>query len=556
MPERNWSLIQLKDGRRLEPVALGSGVSTVGREANCTLRLIDPSISRQHAEFVQLDNELQVRDLNSRNGVRVNGVPRKQAALQPGDKIEIGALTFELAATPGLPSLRSSLLENTQVQSELQQTAKHQTSLPEVSGERQLSTLYHVCFWLAEDLDQTAFADKCLHLLQEGLKAKETQFYNAARQLEKWSSDDSEKPVIRLANFLAARFQNASESICIFGRDIKKHQQNVGDFNYLISPIRSPQASNATENPFVVIIRPITWEDFSTQDRVLLQAVSQLWLRAMNRARQIEALRTENATLKQSRQAPQLLGVSPAIEKLRQQAVKAARTKATTFIHGETGSGKEVVSHFIHLNSPRKEAPFIKVNCAAIPDGLIESELFGHVKGAFTDARADRRGKFEQAHGGTLFLDEVGEMPLSVQSKLLRAIENGEIEKLGSEKVVQVDVRLIAASHRDLAQMVQSRQFREDLFYRLSVLTVRVPPLREHLEDFEILADHFLGRFCEENGMATLKFSTEAIELLKQHDWPGNVRELRNVVQRCAVNTEEPFISARIVSEEMGQKNL
>jgi transcriptional regulator with GAF, ATPase, and Fis domain len=206
-----------------------------------------------------------------------------------------------------------------------------------------------------------------------------------------------------------------------------------------------------------------------------------------------------------------------------------------------------VAAQFVHYGSTRRDGAFVKVNCAAIPEGLIESELFGHVRGAFTDAKTDRAGKFQQASGGTLFLDEVGELPPGVQSKLLRAIETGEIQQLGSEKSVHADVRIVAATNRDLAALVQGRQFREDLYYRLNVFAVRVPPLREHQEDLPELAEGFLSRFCRENGLAALHFSTKAFTALKAHAWPGNVRELRNVVQRCALECD----GSEIGSEEV-----
>jgi transcriptional regulator with GAF, ATPase, and Fis domain len=214
---------------------------------------------------------------------------------------------------------------------------------------------------------------------------------------------------------------------------------------------------------------------------------------------------------------------------------------------GETGSGKEVVAHLIHEHSARPEGPFVKVNCAAIPDGLIESELFGHVKGAFTDARNDRKGKFALADQGTLFLDEIGEMPLAVQAKVLRAIENGEIEPVGSDAIIRVKVRIIAATHRDLEEMVRRKEFREDLFYRLNVMSLPIPPLREHLEDLDLLAAHFLESFCVENGLAEMSFAPEALDELKRQAWPGNVRQLRNVVQRCATSAENPLITAEDV---------
>ena len=417
------------------------------------------------------------------------------------------------------------------------------------SENRELHTLYCVCSWLTEGVEEQEFVHKCLRLLRETFEAQEAQLYKADGSLQAVVSEDGDKPAIRLAAFLAERFQASPEATTIEGCSITRHQQRAGQFNYLVGPLR-PVASGQERPPFLVLLRSTERLDFTRADRVLLQLICQMWVRGVARAVQVQDLRRENAHLKQKAGIPTLLGGAPKMEKLREQARRAARTNVTVLLSGETGSGKEVVAHYIHESSSRRDGPFIKMNCAAIPDGLIESELFGHVKGAFTDARGDRKGKFAQADQGTLFLDEIGEMPLSVQAKVLRALENGEIEPLGSETFTRVNVRIIAATHRNLQEMVQRGQFREDLFYRLNVMLVPVPPLREHLEDMDILAAHFLERFCAENGLAEMSFSPEAIAELKCHAWQGNVRELRNVVQRSAASAEAPVISREALRQQ------
>ncbi|MCB1089822.1 MAG: sigma-54-dependent Fis family transcriptional regulator, partial [Verrucomicrobiae bacterium] len=198
-------------------------------------------------------------------------------------------------------------------------------------------------------------------------------------------------------------------------------------------------------------------------------------------------------------------------QKVFRQIALVAESDLSVLITGETGTGKELVAAAIHRHSGRSAEPYLPIAPVSFNPDLIESELFGHVKGAFTDAKSDRRGKFEQADGGTLFLDEIGEMPAKVQAKVLRALENGEIEKLGSEHVQRVDVRVVAATHRNLIEMAERQEFRQDLYYRLSVVAVKVPPLRDHLDDLDELADHFLHQFTEDNGMAALKFSPGAL---------------------------------------------
>jgi DNA-binding NtrC family response regulator len=231
----------------------------------------------------------------------------------------------------------------------------------------------------------------------------------------------------------------------------------------------------------------------------------------------------------------QMIGTSAPMQKLYQEIDKVAPTKASVLITGESGTGKELVSRAISRLSPRQDAPFIKVNCAAIPRELIESELFGHEKGSFTGAQARKRGFFEQAHGGTLFLDEIGDMDLAAQAKVLRALQNGEVVRVGSEHVIQVDVRVLAATNKDLAKEVQEGAFREDLFFRLDVFPIRVPALRERAEDIALLASSFVEAFCKENGLRIKRIDPAVMQTLSARKWPGNVRELKNVVERAAI---------------------
>jgi DNA-binding NtrC family response regulator len=231
----------------------------------------------------------------------------------------------------------------------------------------------------------------------------------------------------------------------------------------------------------------------------------------------------------------EMIGTSPPMQALFQAIDKVAPTKASVLITGESGTGKELVSRAIHRLSPRKDAPFVKVNCAAIPRELIESELFGHERGSFTGAQARKRGYFEQAHGGTLFLDEIGDMDLTAQAKVLRALQNGEIIRVGSEHVFNVDVRVLAATNKDLGKAVATGTFREDLFFRLDVFPVRVPALRERRADLRLLADAFVAAFCGENGLRVKRIEPAVYDVIMRRSWPGNVRELKNVVERAAI---------------------
>ena len=236
------------------------------------------------------------------------------------------------------------------------------------------------------------------------------------------------------------------------------------------------------------------------------------------------------------------VGQSPAFESLAAEIQKVARTKATVLITGESGTGKERVAHKIHYSSPRSKGPFVRVNCAALSSTLLESELFGHEKGAFTGAVQKREGRFELADGGTLLLDEISEIPMSLQAKLLRVLEEEEFERVGGTKTMKVDVRVIATTNRNLHSEVRRGKFREDLFYRLNVLPIQVPPLRDRREDIPALAEHFLRRFAAQQGSRVASFSAEALEELRRYAWPGNVRELENVVQRLVVRDPGPAV--------------
>ncbi|UII78841.1 sigma-54 dependent transcriptional regulator [Flagellimonas sp. CMM7] len=239
-----------------------------------------------------------------------------------------------------------------------------------------------------------------------------------------------------------------------------------------------------------------------------------------------------------------MVGESDEIGVIKDMIEKVAPTDARVLITGSNGTGKELVAHWLHEKSPRSSAPFIEVNCAAIPSELIESELFGHVKGAFTSAVKDRAGKFEAANKGTIFLDEIGDMSLSAQAKVLRALQENKISRVGTDKDIKVDVRVLAATNKDLKKEIADNKFREDLYHRLAVILIKVPSLNDRRDDIPILIDHFSGQIASEQGTAPKSFSKKAIELLKGYDWTGNVRELRNVVERLII------LGGKEVSEE------
>ncbi len=275
----------------------------------------------------------------------------------------------------------------------------------------------------------------------------------------------------------------------------------------------------------------------------------------LDRARKMARLQRENRELRRAVERTfkfeNLVGSSESMRRLYELLELTAPSMSTVLISGETGTGKELVARAIHYNSPRAEAPFVTVNCGALPESLVEAELFGHRKGAFTGADSNRPGKFETADGGTLFLDEVGEIPVELQPKILRALETGEIDRVGQDQASRIDVRIVAATNCDLEQSISEGTFRRDLYYRLAVVQMTVPPLRERRDDIPLLAEHFLARFGERNQRSGLRFPPQVFALFHRYPWPGNVRELENAVERMVVLSREDVLSLEVLPEQI-----
>ena len=277
----------------------------------------------------------------------------------------------------------------------------------------------------------------------------------------------------------------------------------------------------------------------------------------IEKAKEHQSLVQENTFLREESKGPtEIIAVSPSMCKIFEEAVKVAKTNASVLIQGESGTGKEVIAGAIHAHSLRADRPYIRVNCAAIPDTLIESEFFGHEKGAFTGANAKRPGRFELADGGTLLLDEISEIPLLLQPKLLRVIQEREFERVGGHKPISVDVRLLATSNRNLQEAIAQKLFREDLYYRLNVVPIIIPPLRERREDIVPLAHFFLQKQCLENHKKPMTLTSDAEQKLAEYPWPGNIRELSNIIERLVVLDYGPTIEADHIVLEASSSTL
>lgn len=335
-------------------------------------------------------------------------------------------------------------------------------------------------------------------------------------------------------------------------------------FDLVISDIKMPKMSGIellekikqvdSSVPFVIITAfgdvPLAVDamkkgayDFIEKDQKLTDRLEF----TIERALEHSSLVNENICLKNALKSSwQYVGETESIESIRELVDKIAQSRSSVLISGESGTGKELIAKSIHYLSKRQGRSFIKVNCAALPDGLIESEFFGHEKGAFTGALKNRAGKFELASGGTLLLDEIGDMSINVQAKLLRALQEREINKVGGDEPIEVDVRIVATTNRNLEAIVREDKFREDLYYRLNVFHIKLPPLRERMDDIAPLADHFIEKYNSENGFRVAGIEEQALKKLKSYTWPGNIRELENAIERAVVLTKSGQISPEL----------
>jgi len=287
------------------------------------------------------------------------------------------------------------------------------------------------------------------------------------------------------------------------------------------------------------------------QKPIDLDQLDMIIKRVLDKKRLLSENQTLKETLKFRFDFRNLISGSPKMDDVLSMAGRAAASKATVLLRGESGTGKEVIAKAIHLASPRQEKPFVAVNVAAVSENLIESEFFGHEKGAFTGAERMRKGRFETANGGTLFIDEIGDIPVSSQVKLLRVLQERTFERVGGNETIAFDVRVIAATNQNLESLIRKGEFREDLFYRLNVVTINIPPLRERKEEIPLFIDHFIRKYGKEEGKSVTSLSKETMDILMKYNYPGNVRELENIIQRAVVLTQEPVISTAALSPQV-----
>jgi Nif-specific regulatory protein len=517
----------------LVPVSIPlQGELHVGRHEQNELSVSDHRVSRRHARFALSEQGWTVSDLGSTHGTAVNGVRVQQHVLRDGDQIQIGNVLLVYSTGDELGAIVHK-----------QRTAQDPDEPPSAdTADRRLALIYEVSRALRALGDTDELLGRMLDAIVDVFECERALFglgsleSNGLRRIERRRGGAKQDDIILSRSTLEAMLVQREAILLGAASAPRKARREEGT-----SAMGAPLAVGTRVLGFVYIDDRRRPGRFTPTDLDYLTAIAHLTAAALENA---EHYRQAIATARGPSAAQNILGESAPIQRLRSQIAKYAAASMHVLIRGESGTGKELVARGLHAASPRAARPFVAVNCAAIPDTMIEDELFGHVKGAFTGALRDRRGSFELASSGTLFLDEIGDLSPSAQAKLLRAIQEGEVQPLGTERSVRVDVRIVSATHKDLMQEVAAGRFREDLYYRLAVLEIEAPPLRERGEDIALLARALLQAATAGMGKRIAGFTDEALEALRGYRWPGNVRELKNEVERAAINAESSWIGA------------
>jgi Nif-specific regulatory protein len=555
----------------------------MGRAPTNRIVLKDDLCSREHAEVSFLDGCWRVRDMGSLNGTRVNDVRLDSSdwELEPNDELHLGrTVLIFVEAMEQLPDLPARTEESSglSIKKRLGQTRFLNPVLPEAASikpgdspsarhvlSRDLSLLYR----LALDMGQAETIDGLcrivLDALLEGIPAEDGAILvlplvtsssgrvigsknprghdlDLVAHKNRFGTD---RPYTPVADFISTEALQTREAVLAEDVDRNRYLRHRESQSGPIptSLICAPIAVGDRALGLIHLYCVDPQRALDAEDLEFAVAVAKQLGQVLNQLQKQQSLSAANQSLRaQLHVECELIGTSSPIQEIVSQIGRVASTNATCLIRGESGVGKELVARAVHYNSLRKEGPFVCLNCAALTETLLESELFGHEKGAFTGATERKIGKFEAAHHGTIFLDEIGEMNVGTQAKLLRILEGHPFERVGGNTAIQVDVRVVAATNQPLEKAVASGAFRRDLFFRLQVVEIRVPSLAERKTDVPLLAEHFLARFIRETGRKIRGFTPAAMKKMEEYDWPGNVRELRNVVERAVALGNGPML--------------
>jgi transcriptional regulator with GAF, ATPase, and Fis domain len=557
---------------------------TLGRAATNRIVLKDELCSREHAEVYHADGRWRLADLESLNGTRINGDPLdSEWELSPGDEVNLGRthLIFveDMAQLPSLPEHHTD--DGVSIKKRLGQTRFLTPSPPEpheddgatqsrdiVTGprhslSRDLSLLYRLALDMGSAGSYQDLARIVLDGLLEGVPAEvgAVLTLKEGRELEVTAHrhrDPSVRTYTRVSEYVTNEVLASREAILAEDVARDRYLRNRESLTHLgaTSLICAPVMFGEKVLGLIHLYCTDPHKALNAEDLEFTVAVAKQLGTVTHQLQKQASLSAENQSLRQQLKVEsELVGDSPVMQVIEAQIGRVAGTNATVLIRGESGSGKELVARAIHYSSPRREGPFVCLNCAALTETLLESELFGHEKGSFTGATEKKIGKFEAANHGTIFLDEIGEMNVGTQAKLLRILEGHSFERVGGNVPIRVDVRVVSATNQPLEKNLQEGTFRRDLFYRLQVVEIRVAALRERLSDVPLLADHFLKRFIAETGRKIKGFTAAALKKMETYHWPGNVRELRNVVERAVALGVGPMLDAQDIwlsSAEVG----
>ncbi len=531
-------LVIRKPGLLPYSLALGD-VLRIGRHESNDLVLDDSQVSRRHATLTRNEKVWELQDNGSRHGVLCNGVSMVNGVVRDGDKIQIGNVLLEVHESD----------ERTIVHHQVTEARPATGPL-----DRRLALLFDVSRAIGSMGDTDAMLGEMLEAIVEVLGCERALV----------GLGDAERGITRRFS----RTRGRAGADIVVGRSVidttlvRRESVIVRDSENeaRLRTLQREGIMSAMAVPLGLSTRPmgLLYVDdrrksgqFGQEDLVYLTALGHLVAAALESAERFQ--RVEAIAESLGGATAEIIGTSDVMNRLRSSITKyGAAGHTNVLIRGESGTGKELVARGVHESSVRVSKPFVTLNCAAIPEAMLESELFGHEKGAFTGAVAKKRGKFALADGGTLFLDEIGDLALPAQAKLLRALQEGEIQAVGAEQAFHVDVRVVSATHKDLLKEIQAGRFREDLYYRLAVVEIDVPPLRERGDDVALIAHALMCRSCATMGKRLDGFTDAAASALARHSWPGNVRELRNEIERAVINADGPRIDADDLSPRLG----
>jgi Nif-specific regulatory protein len=541
--------------------------TTIGRESANQLCITDSSVSRRHCVISRdAEDQFRIKDLESLNGTFVNDVPVKERELVAGDRVRIGHHLFLfLTGEEETPIVSSPVqLDETnvltgatvqlRVKDALYLMARDLSALMKISMRiNSVRGLEQLERELLELILEVVPAEQGAILLVEGGSEEFTSVFG-------WDREMGAGRTVRVSRTISQKVMR--ERTAILSNDL----QESGSFDMTESLIAS-QSRSVMCMPLVVLDKVLgviylcassaTNARFDEDHLKLLTAIANIAAVALENARHVEWLQSENRRLQEDIHLEHnMIGESRKMQSVYQFISRVAPTDATVLIDGESGTGKEMAARAIHLNSRRGEKAFVAINCAALTESLLESEMFGHEKGAFTGALGLKKGKLEVADGGTVFLDEIGEMAQPLQAKLLRVLQEREFERVGGTRTIKIDIRLIAATNRDLEEAIKQGVFRQDLYYRLNVVSIRMPPLRERPEDIPLLASYFAAKYSKKCKPHAMGVSTAARSLLMHYDWPGNVRELENAIERAVVLGSTDVILPEDLPEAVLEKEV